>query len=58
MNILYLVARLSQKVKYDDIYCSQTSVFYFSYNVLTIACKAIPTPARVNGNRNVSLGRL
>ena len=31
---------IDEKVKYDDIYCLQKSVFYFSYNVSTVACNA------------------
>lgn len=40
---------IDQKAKYDDIYCLQNSVFYFSYNVSTVACNAIPTRLRNRG---------
>ena len=40
---------IDQKAKHDDIYCLQNSVFYFSYNVSTVACNAIPTRLRNGG---------
>ena len=32
-----------EKVKYNDLKLSQTSVFYFSYRVLMVACNVKPT---------------
>ena len=40
---------IDQKAKHGDIYCLQNSVFYFSYNVSTVACNAIPTRLRNRG---------
>ena len=34
---------IEKKVQYNDIERSQTAVFYFSYNVTTVACNATTT---------------
>lgn len=43
---IFFTYSIDQKAKHDDIYCLQNSVFYFSYNVSTVACNAIPTRLR------------
>ena len=51
-----------KKVKYNDIQRLQTLVFYFSYNVSTVACNVTQTLLRESKLTfhilNVSLGRL
>ena len=46
---IFFTYSIDQKAKHDDIYCLQNSVFYFSYNVSTVACNAIPTRLRNGG---------